>query len=91
MQVAEAIRARGGSGVPFRVGTGIPLAGVAHPMAMLGSMPPAPQQKHPQAAEQKSGNFPTALTIVKKIYAAALAAAGTNMVQFEEAVRAIYN
>ena len=91
MQVAEAIRARGGSGVPFRVGTGIPLAGVAYPMAMLGSMPPAPQQKHPQAAEQKSGNFPTALTIVKKIYAAALAAAGTNVVQFEEAVKAIYN
>ena len=84
MQVAEAIRARGGSGVPFRVGTGIPLAGVAYPTEMLGSMPPAPQQKHPQAAEQKSGNFPTALTIVKKIY-------GTNVAQFEEAVKAIYD
>ena len=91
MQVAEAIRARGGSGVPFRVGTGIPLAGVAFPMAMLGSMPPAPLQNHPQAKKPKSRNLPTAHAIVQTIYVAALAAAGTNVAQFEEAVRIIYN
>ena len=91
MQVAAAIRARGGSGVPFRARTGIPLAKVANPMAMPGSIPSAPLQGHPQAEKPKSRDFPTAHTIVKKIYAAALAAAGTNVVQFEEAVRIIYN
>ena len=91
MQVAAALRARGGSGVPFRARTGIPLAKVANPMAMPGSIPSAPLQGHPQAEKPKSRDFPTAHTNVKKIYAAALAAAGTNVVQFEEAMRIIYN
>ena len=64
MQVAAAIRARGGSGVPFRARTGIPLAKVANPMAMPGSMPSAPLQRHPQTEKPKSRDFPTAHTIV---------------------------
>ena len=63
MQATKAIRDRGGSGVPFRLGIGLPLAEVVNPIA-------GP---------------------VKKICAAALAAAGTSAIQFEEAVRVIYN
>ena len=59
MLIAEAIRARGGSGVPFRMRREVATALIA------------------------TGRKPE--------NAAALAAAGTNVVQFEEAVRIIYN
>ena len=91
MQATKAIRDRGGSGVPFRLRIGLPLAEVANPIAVPGSVPPTPLQMHPHAKKSKSRNFPTAYTIVKKICAAALAAAGTSAIQFEEAVRVIYN
>ena len=50
----------------------------ANQMAMLSSMMPAPQQQHPQAAKQKSMNFPIALTIVKKVYATGLSHFSTD-------------
>ena len=91
MQAAKVIRDLGGSGVPFRVGIGFPLAEVANPIAVPGSVPPTPLQMYPHAKKSKSGNSPTTYTIVEKICAAALAAVGTNAIQFEEAVRVIYN
>ena len=90
MQATKAIRDRGGSGVPFRLGIGLPSAEVVNPIAVPGSVPPTPLQMHPHE-KSKSRDFPTAYTIVKKICAAALAAAGTSAIQFEEAVRVIYN
>ena len=91
MQATKAIRDRGGSGVPFKLGIGLPSAEVVNPIAVPGSVPPTPLQMHLHAKKSKSRDFPTAYTIVKKICAAALAAAGTSAIQCEEAVRVIYN
>jgi len=83
MQVAEAIRARGGSGVQFSWKTAEQMLVAEAIRAGGGSGVPLRMTREVAKALIATGRKPE--------NAAALAAAGTNAIQFEEAVRAIYN